>query len=172
MAAVPENQRVAELQRLGVSDALVRLSRGEAIHEAFRHNCLGPPYYVYHSAGTPEGPPLVALWDRQDTVIGLWRRPDGLEFVEFSIEVDDEFTSLARTEQGFWATQIDLLYECEKPLEELEEAAAAVGFRFLERHMKARRANESMLGTFETHRTWLRRLVASIDHESGGPPQV
>ena len=167
VAAVAEHERTAELRRLGVSEPLIRLSCGEAVHEMFRNRCLGPPYYVYHGAGTPDGPPLIALWDCNGTVAGVWKRSDGLEFIDFSIEADDEYRSLARTEQGFWATQFDFFYECEVPLTELREAAATVEFRFLDQHLAAREAAESRLGTFEGHRAWLRELVADIDRESG-----
>src|SRR5437660_2567633 len=121
MAAVAEDQRIAELRRLGASEPLVRLSSGDCVHPMFRNSCLGPPYYVYHGAGTPDGPPLVALWDCNDTVVGVWERPDGPEFIDFSIEADDEYRSLARSEQGFWATQFDFYYECEVPDQELRE---------------------------------------------------
>jgi hypothetical protein len=170
MVAVAEDQRIAELRRLGASEALVRLSSGEAVHQMFR-SCLGPPYYVYHMAGTPAGPPLVPLWDCNDTVFGVWERPDGPEFIEFSIEAEDEheYTSLARTEQGFWATQFDVFYECDVPLDELREAAAAVGFRYLDRHLASRESAESRLATFGAHQAWLRELVAGIDRDSGGP---
>lgn len=169
MAVVPEDQRITELRRLGASEPLVRLSSGEAVHEMFRYGCLGPPYYVYHMAPTPTGPPLVPLWDCNDTVVGVWEQPDGPEFIEFSIEDDDEYTPLARTEQGFWATQFDFFYECDVPLEELREAAAAVGYRFLDQHLAAREVGASQLSTFEGHQTWLRELVAGIDWESSGP---
>jgi hypothetical protein len=171
MAAVAEDQRIAELRRLGASESLVRLASGDCVHEMFRDGSLGPPYYVYHMAGTPAGPPLIPLWDCNDTVLGVWERADGPEFVEFSIEREDEdeYTPLARTEQGFWATQFDFYYECDIPPEELREAAAAVGFRFLDRLVAAREAAGSRLGTFEGHWAWLRELVAGIDRESGGP---
>ena len=166
MVAVPEGQRIAELRRLGASEPLVRLSSGEIVHEVFRDSCLGPPYYVYHMAGTPEGPPLVPLWDHSDTVSGVWARPDGLEFIEFSIEADNEYESLSRTEQGFWATRFDFLYECDIPLEELRAAAVAVGFRFLGRHLSFREAARDSLRTFEGHRGWLRDLVVGIDRDT------
>ena len=135
MATVPENQRIAELRRLGASEPLVRLSSGEVIHEMFRYGCLGPPYYVYHGASTPAGPPLIPLWDRNDTVVGVWERLDGPEFIEFSIESDDGYTPLARTEQGFWTTQFDFFYESDAPLGELGAAAEAVGFRFVDQYL-------------------------------------
>src|SRR5262245_35780352 len=101
MPVVPEAQRIAELRRLGASEPLVRLSSGEVVHELFRQSCLGPPYYVYHGAGAPDGPPLVPLWDYGDAVVGVWRRPRAPEFIEFSIEAVGAYTTLARTEQGF-----------------------------------------------------------------------
>jgi hypothetical protein len=166
MAAVPEGQRIAALRRLGVSEPLIRLSSGECVHPTFRNSCLGPPYYVYHGAGVPDGPPLVPLWDHGDTVVGVWERAVGPEFVEFSIEADDEVWPLARTEQGFWATRFDFLYEVEVPDGELREAAAAVEFRFLGRHLASREAAAGRLGTFEGHAAWLRELVAAIDREA------
>ena len=166
MPAVAEEQRIPELRRLGMSEPLIRLASGDCVHEMFRHSCLGPPYYVYNMAGTPNGPPLIALWDCNDTVVGVWERPDGPEFIDFSIEADDEYRPLARTEQGFWVTQFDFFYECLTPMEELREAAAAVGYRFLDRHLTAREAAESRLGTFEGHESWLRELVADIDGQT------
>lgn len=172
MSTVPESQRIAALRRLGVSEPLIRLSSGECVHPTFRNSCLGPPYYVYHGAGVPGDPPLVPLWDHGDTVVGLRERADGPEFVEFSIEGDIEARQLARTEQGFWATRFDFLYEAEVPDAELREAADAVGFRFLERHLASREAALGRLGAFEGHAAWLRELVAAIDREVPGaePP--
>jgi hypothetical protein len=166
MAAVPEDQRINELRRLGASEPLIRLSSGEVVHELFRYSCLGPPHYVYHGAGTPFGPPLIPLWDCNDTVVGVWECADGPEFIEFSIEDDDEYSPLAHTEQGFWATQFDFFYESDAPLAELRDAASVVGFRFLDRYLAAREAAADRLGTFEGHQAWLRDLVAGIDQET------
>jgi hypothetical protein len=168
MAAIAEDQRIGELRRLGMSEPLIRLSSGEILHDLFRHSCLGPPYYIYHGAGTPGGPLLAPLWDCNDTVVGVWDRHDGPEFIEFSIEADDEYWALARTEQGFWAAQFDFFYEMDTPLDEMRDAAGVVGFRFLDRHLSARQATDSRLGTFQAHQTWLRDLVAGIDRESQG----
>jgi hypothetical protein len=169
MAAVPEDQRVAALRRLGASAPLIRLACGECVHEQFRDTCLGPPHFVYHGAGAPDGPPLVPLWDcnLNDAVVGVWEQPGGPEFIEFSIEADEECTPLARTEQGLWATQFDFYYECDAPVERLQEAAAAVRYRFLDRHLAARAAADGRLGTFEAHRAWLLEFVAGIDRDSG-----
>jgi hypothetical protein len=90
-----------------------------------------------------------------------------LEFIRFSFGFPEEYEVLARTEQGFWATQFDFLYECDAPLDELHEAASIVGFRFLDHLILA--CEKTNLDTFELHRTWLRNLVLGIDEESGGP---
>jgi hypothetical protein len=166
MAAVPEDQRIAALRRLGASEPLIRLASGECIHPTFRHSCLGPPYFVYHGASVPDGPPLVPLWDHDDTVVGVWERADGSEFVEFNIEADGEVWPLARTEQGFWATRFDFLYESEVPDEELREAAAAVGFRFFARLVASRESAAGRLGTFELHEAWRQQFVAVVDREA------
>jgi hypothetical protein len=166
MAVIAQAQRMAELQRLGLSTPLMRLAAGECIHEAFRASCLGPAFYVYHGAHVPAGPPLIPLWDSGDTVFGVWEKSDGLEFIAFSIETPDEFERVARTEQGFWATRFDFLYECDLPDEALQHAADTVGFRFLEKHLASREEAEDRLDTFQGHRSWLRELVETIDQEA------
>ncbi|MET3182261.1 UNVERIFIED_ORG: hypothetical protein ABIC43_005436 [Variovorax guangxiensis] len=166
MAVIGEHLRMPELQRLGLSAPLMQLAAGQCIHEAFRGSCLGPPFYAYRGAGVPEGPTLVPLWDHGSRVCGLRETAGGLEFIEFSIEDPAGFERVAGTEQGFWATRFDFLYECELPDETLREAAARVGFRFLERHLAQREAAEEQLGSFSGHRAWLRELVAGIDRDA------
>lgn len=166
MPVIAEENRVTELRRFGVSEALVRLASGDCVHEVFRINCLGPSYYPYHGGGTPAGPPLVPLWDDCDAVVGVWERQEGLEFIEFSIEAGGEYTSLARTEQGFWVSQFNFFYECDVALAELREAAAVVGFRFLDLFLVSREAAEQQLSTFEGYRAWLKNLVANVDREA------
>lgn len=171
MAVVPEIQRIEELRRLGVSEPIVKLSSGELLHEVFRFACLGPPFYAYTGAWLPSGPPLVPLWDHNDWMLAVRRQPDGLEFLRYCIEDLTDFSRLARTEQGFWVTQFDFLYECEDPIEELREAASAVGYRFLDHYITVREAAEGTLGTFAGHDSWLRALVSDIDREAGATGQ-
>lgn len=173
MPAVAEDERVAALRRLGISEPLIRLSCGEVLHDQFCTSCVGPPWYIYHgSVPTPDGPALAVLWEWSEQVTGVWRRCGGLEFIRYGFGWPEEFDVLAHTEQGFWATQFDFLYESDAPLDELRAAAAAVGFRFVERYLSARGAADSRIGTFELHEVWLRELVASIDREApdAAPP--
>jgi hypothetical protein len=101
----------------------------------------------------------------------VWERANGPEFIAFGIENADLYRPLARTEQGFWATRFDFFYECEVPLEEMREAAAAVGFRFLDCLLSAGELHDGSLPTFASHEAWLRATVAGIDRESGGPAE-
>ena len=173
MPVVPENERVATLREWGVSEPLIQLSCGESVHEQFDDHCKGPPWYVYRgSVPTPAGPPLAVLWEWSERVTGVRRRRSGLEYIRYGLGRPEEYELLARSEQGFWAAQFDFLYECEAEPDELREAAAAVGFRFLDRYLASREAaEEDVLGTFEGHRAWLRKLVAGIDRESRGQAQ-
>jgi hypothetical protein len=108
---------------------------------------------------------LLPLWDCSDTVVGVWEMPEGLEFIEFSIEADG-FTPLARSEQGFWASCFNFLYECDEPVARLQEAATAVGFRFLDRLLATRQEAENRSDTFEGVNARLQQLVTAIDRES------
>jgi len=166
MGVVAEHLRISELQRLGASASLLQLAAGQCLHEAFRGSCLGPPWYSYHGAGAPEGPMLVPLWDHGSRVCGLRATEGGSEFIEFSIEDPSGFERLAVTEQGFWTTRFDFLYERDLADEVLHSAAELVGFRFLERYLRSREAAEEQLGSFGAHRAWLRELVAGIDRDA------
>ncbi|MCT8173482.1 hypothetical protein [Variovorax sp. CY25R-8] len=168
MTVVARDRRMAALRELGVSEPMQRLAAGECLHEAFRGCCLGPPFYVDGGAAVPEGPPLVPLWERDSRVAAVWHQHDGLAFIEFSIEDPGAFEVLARSEQGFWASRFDFLYECDLAIETLRAAAECVGFRFLERHLASREAAEDGLTSFAAHRAWLRGLVAQIDGEAAG----
>jgi hypothetical protein len=168
MPVVDEAQRLDAVRGLGLSDPLRRQAAGERLHPLFWFRCQGPPWYSYHDAGYPAGPPLVPLWDCDDTVTAVWAKNGVLEFIEFSVEGPDEYIVLAHTEQGLWATVFVSLLEDEDALEldAFREPARVVGFRFLDRLVPER---EGGIRTFEEHRVWLRDVVASIDQESGGP---
>ncbi|WP_295982748.1 hypothetical protein [uncultured Variovorax sp.] len=169
MGVIDEHLRMPELQRLGMSAQSMQLAAGQCLHEAFRGFCLGPPFYVYHGANVPGGPTLVPLWEHGSRVCGVRQSQGGPEFIEFSIEDPAGFERLAATEQGFWATRFDFLYECDLADEALRSAAARVGFRFLDRYLRSREAAEEHLGGFGAHRAWLRELVAGIDRDAAAP---
>ena len=103
MRVIPEEHRLAELRRLGISAPLLRMSGGALLHEAFRFRYTVPPLYSYSGAAPPDGPPFVPLWDHADNVVGVRELEDGLEFLEYYIEQPGLYRSLARTEQGFLA---------------------------------------------------------------------
>ncbi len=155
------------LRDLGVSEAMMRLASGEAVHELFWPTYLAPPGLSYHGAVPPSGPmtvgrTFVPLWDQSDLVVGLWATADGLEFLEVDIESPDEPEVIARVEQGFWVSRFDALYEGDAPIEDLRAAAAAVGFRFFEVYLASRQEAEGRLGTLAAHRSWLGDLVERV----------
>jgi hypothetical protein len=73
---------------------------------------------------------------------------------------------LARTEQGLWATVFVNLYEDRSDLapEAFREAAAAIGFGFLDRLVACYGCAD--VSTFGSHAAFVRSLVAGIDSES------
>jgi hypothetical protein len=164
MGVVPEDRREATLREWGVSEPLIRLSSGDILHPLFRDSHEGPPWYVYHGeVGVPKGPAFAPLWEFCERATGIRKRRGGLEFIRYSFGSPEEYTVRARTEQGFWATVFDFLYESDAPLDALQSAADVVGFRFLGRLLAVR--GEAELGTFESHGAYLRKLVVGIDRE-------
>jgi hypothetical protein len=171
MPVVPEDQRLDVLRCLGLSEPLVRLSAGESVDPLFEYRCQGPPWYCYHGAHTPAGPPFAPLWDCCNSVTGVWEKDGRLEFLEFSIEDrDDEYTVLAHTEQGLWATVFADLYEDRDKMVPAEFMAPArlVGFRFVDRVVVR---DEGAVATFEGRHEWLRKVVATMEHDSAGEVQ-
>jgi hypothetical protein len=164
MPVVPEDQRLDVLRRLGLSEPLLRLSAGERLDPLFEYRCQGPPWFSYHHAGCPSGPPVAPLWDCGNSVTGVWVKEGQLEFVEFSIEDYEEYTVLAHTEQGLWATVFADLFEDRDKLapDEFEAPARLVGFRFVERVVVR---DEAAVATFEGRQGWLRGVVESIEGE-------
>jgi hypothetical protein len=166
MSVVSEDRRLPELRRLGLSDALIRQSAGEQLHDLLWFRCKGPPWYVYHGAGFPDGPPLLPLWDCCDSVTGLWDQADRMEFLEFSIECPEEYTILAHTEQGLWATVFVDLYEDRDDLswEDFRPVAQLVGFQYLDQlateYEKASHQNS------EDRQSFVQAAVARIDQWS------
>src|SRR5262249_10690551 len=150
MPVFPQEGRLDELRRLGISEPLVRLASGDLIHPVFDPRFIGPPDYVYRRpeelAPVPDGPPLVPLWSFAGGVQGVWEVNDGLEFVDFSIEVPDRAKIVARTEQGFLAwmfmTLHEDLFDEEDEFETLPDAAAVVGFRHYEEWLDAYETTE------------------------------
>ena len=163
MPVVPEGERMDGLRRLGLSEALVRQSAGESLDPLFSFRCQGPPHFSYHGAGCPDGPPLLPLWDCCDSVTGVRASDRRLEFIEFSIESSEEYTVLAHTEQGLWATVFVNLFEDKDYLapDAFREAASTVGFRFLD--LLAASYYSADTSTFAAYGRFRANLIGTID---------
>lgn len=167
MPVVAQEERSGALRPFGLSEALIRLSSGERLHALFELQCKGPPFYCYHGAGCPDGPPLVPLWDWCDSVTGVWVRDGRLEFIRFDIEAAAEYEVLAKTEQGLWGRVFLDLYEARDDLsaEDFREAARVVGFRFLDQLVGAYESAE--LSSVEAYAAFVKELVRGIDGGTG-----
>jgi hypothetical protein len=167
MAAVAEGERVATLRRLEISGLtstlIVRRVTARTVQRFVPWAAL-----VRLQWGGPR-----PRWPATGGAVGVVRAGHGSVATGRTARVHQIRGSVGRkssrswlaASRGFWATQFDLLYECDAPLEELRAAAVVVGFRFLERYLSSRKAAESGLDTFERHKAWLRELVAGIERE-------
>lgn len=160
---IEESRRIPALSQLGLSPALLQMASGQFPHPELASCSSGPPYYLYRGALAPAGPQVLPLWDIGDQVIAVRAHASGLEYICFSIEAPDEVERLATTEQGFWATQFDFMYELDMEIETLHAVAQAVGYRFLQMQLDSRAAMEAQLTPSLRHDAWLPELVASID---------
>lgn len=165
MPVVREEHRIEELQKLGLSESLIRLSEGKIPDETFQYRCK-TPFYAYHGSRLPDGEIIVPLWDCGDFVTAV-RGPtaDKLEFIRFGIEYVDEFQIIARTEQGLLAHLLVELFEDndEWTPREFEVPANLVGFRYMSTLVAE--YNSSDHSTPERHGEFVRRLVSAIDKQ-------
>jgi hypothetical protein len=168
MRIVDEEDRLPELQRLGLSRPLLRLAAGELRPEPF--SGFRVPYKVYRGMAWDSGPLSVPLWEDGDTTTAVRRKGKGLEFFAFSVEAPAEPWPLARTEQGLLATlfRAPLNSWYDDPEESgarghraLAAAARAVGFRLFHEADGVFR-EQFAKGNTAVRRAY-RRLVRDID---------
>ena len=163
-AVVPAAERVEELRRMRLSPPLIRMTGGRYPHDLLRDIYAAPSLYSESGLNVSRlATPIVPLWDRGDSVHAVRRFSGGLLFLEVDIEDPTVGLPLARTEAGYWAGQIDFLYECDEPTATLRAVASSVGFEHLDFQLASRTAAEPRLGTHEGHATWLAAFVADID---------
>jgi hypothetical protein len=171
MPVFPEEGRLEEMRRLGLSEPLVRLAAGEVLHPAFETCFVGPPSYVYggwvedeEDDYFPGGPTFVPFWSFADAVQGVWEAEGGLEFIDLYIEDPDNPKLLARTEQGFLAWVFTDLYEYNwddpEDFAQLPEAAAVVGYRHFAEWAEAFDRHE---GGYDSYKRLCKEFIARID---------
>ncbi len=127
--------RIADLTRLGFSTPLLELSAGRTPHPLFQHIC-NDPYYIYHGGSSPSGLQVVPIWEEGMLLTAASETRNGLQIIRFSLELPNAYWVIARSEQGLWAdlfaSLVDGWSRSEADPDEVEEAAKAVNFRFLE----------------------------------------
>jgi hypothetical protein len=166
MPVIAQDLRIDALRKLQLSDALIAIASGEELDPAFLRHSITPPYYVYAGAHVPDGPLCVPLWDEGDAVFAVWEKPDGYEFIEFSIEEPEAYTIISRSEQGFWANRFDWLYELDSYDDDaLEHTANAVSFRYWSYYLAERQKVEGSLNSYIFHQNWVRSIVEQIDQQ-------
>lgn len=169
MSFLPPAEVETTLRRLGASEYLIRMARGERLHPLLDYRCAAPSYLAAHGAAAPRDTTLIALWDCCDTVTALRILPDRSDFIAFDVEHSDEFRVLAQTEQGLWSSVfVDVIEdEPDSGIDELAPAAAAVGFRHLPHTLAQYDCHPH--ATAQQHRDFFDALVRGIDLMSACP---
>jgi hypothetical protein len=137
MLVFPQEGRLDELRRLGISEPVVRLAAGELIHWCL---CMlfGPPREVYGWAvvPAPDGPVVVPLLESGKHVYGVREVRGDLEFIEYHTLAPKKAQVVARTEQGFLAWMF-LIFPASDDEGSLLAAAEVIGFRHYAEWLKA-----------------------------------
>jgi len=94
--------RIADLIRLGFSQAVIDLSSGRKPHPLFAF-CCNDPHYIYHGGTTPFDLTIVPIWEDGTVLTAVLENGGAVEIIQFSLEEPDEYWVVAHTEQGLWA---------------------------------------------------------------------
>jgi len=163
METLSDDERLAELLRLGVSPNLIKLASGTHLHPAFQTLGIGYPSEDW-SMELPKD--FVPMWRCGATVTGCQLTMHGLEFVRVYLALAGmPLVRIALTEQGLLTEVFHVLLDHQAKAgeaidDDLSGAAKAVGFEFYQ-ELKAK---HMPLG--QTRDLQERAMVALIDSRS------
>ena len=149
--------RLEQLSQWIHSKPILSLASGHLPHKAFWYRCA-KVYKLAAMGDQVPGPPLVDLWECGDSITACRMNQGVLEFVEFNVEHPEDIEVIATSEQGLLAHVFIELSEDEDDDQLLRDAAASVGYRWLEETLRFQSQN----GGDPEYRRKLREFVLSI----------
>ena len=133
---------------------VLRLSDGDLPHPIFEFSCQQPYKFWDEMPGD-----YFPIWETGTLQTGLILG-EPLKFIQLTVEDPDDFHVISESEQGLLADLFIDLVEDDNGQEELQEAAEAVGFRYLEDVLKFRNSARKL--DFDEYRQARQRFTASL----------
>lgn len=79
-------ERESELQSLGLSNSLLKLTEGGYVHDELEFRCFKPKYALEGDTFAPKSFDLVPLWESDSSITGFYKKEDAVCFVHYYID--------------------------------------------------------------------------------------
>jgi len=95
MVMILGDDRQKLIDSLGLPDAVVKLTRGEAVHEELSPWCRGLSYSLEREDFSPPGIDVVPLWEGESSITGFFIDGTGRpSFIRYDVEYLSEYEIL------------------------------------------------------------------------------
>lgn len=78
--------RDTELAKLGLTEALVKLTQGEFVHEDLAFRCRALRYSLEPEDFSPPGVDVIPLWEGESSITGFYLADAKAHFITYDIE--------------------------------------------------------------------------------------
>ncbi|MZR62652.1 hypothetical protein [Alcanivorax sp. DP30] len=92
-----EHDRKLKISKLNLTSALLKLTRGEFVHEDLEFRCNEPKYYLESEAFYPSGLDVTPLWESDHTITGFYFDGATPVFVVYCVDGLDEVREVGRS---------------------------------------------------------------------------
>lgn len=92
-----ERDRELQIGKLNLTIALLKLTRGEFVHEDLEFRCNKPKYYLEPEDFSPSDLDVVPLWESDYTITGFYFEGSTPVFVVYDVDNLDEIREIGRS---------------------------------------------------------------------------
>ena len=87
-------QRDIEINKLNLSNSLVKLTRGEFVHNDLEFRCEAIKYSLEPENFSPNGIDVIPLWENQSSITGFYYINDSPIFIQYYIDDIENYKTI------------------------------------------------------------------------------
>jgi len=91
--------REEKIQKLGLSENLLKLTRGEYVHEDLEFRCEEPKYYLENESFSPSGKNFTPLWEADSSITGFFLENDKSVFIKLYADDVEDFQIIGESKE-------------------------------------------------------------------------
>lgn len=116
MMILDEN-RNALISRLGLSESLLKLTRGKFVHDELEYRCMSLKYSLEPEDFSPTGIDVVPLWESDSSITGFYTKDNMPVFIHYYIEDIEEYRVIGHSVDDLITFLVDEYVEYDKETE-------------------------------------------------------